>query len=176
MKKTLATLLILTSLLTINLQTHAQEPPTDPIEVGTWMINANIGLGGHFYDGSRMLYGLGFKVAAQTGLWQIGPGVVSLGAEAGMGLASYQGSNFSRFNLAPRGNYHYGWNVPGLDTYGGMSVGLGFGTHSGQAGSNLLFYGDLYAGASYFFLENFAVNTELGVGSMQFMIGFAYRF
>jgi len=140
------------------------------------MINADVGLSGHAYGGGLMLYGFGFKIAAQNGLWQAGPGVIALGGEAGMGLASYEGLNFSRFNLAPRSNYHYGWNVPGLDTYGGVSIGLGFATHSNRSGNSVFLYGDLHVGASYFFLENFAVNTELGVGSMQFMIGIAFRF
>ncbi|MCL2098251.1 MAG: hypothetical protein FWH23_05775 [Bacteroidales bacterium] len=176
MKKIFTVCCVVCLLLGSSFPARAQDAPTDPIEVGTWMVNADIGLGGHIYGGSRMLYGFGFKIAAQKGLWQAGPGVISLGAEAGMGLASYEGMNFSRLNVALRSNFHYGWEVPGLDTYGGISMGLGFATHSNQLGNNVFLYGDLHVGVSYFFLENFAVNAEIGVGSMQFMIGFAYRF
>jgi hypothetical protein len=176
MKKIVALFLTAGLLSGAGLQTHAQSTPTDPIETGTWMINAGVGLSGYGYGDGLLLYGFGFKMAAQNGLWQAGPGVISLGGEAGIGLASHKGKNYSRFNIAPRSNYHYGWNVPGLDTYGGIAIGLGFATHSNRAGNDVYLYGDLHVGASYFFLEYFAVNVELGVGSTLLQLGFAYRF
>jgi len=176
MKKILAISLLATMLCSMNLPVRAQNAPTDPIEVGTWMINAGVGLSSYGYGSGLWLHGFGFKIAAQNGLWQAGHGVISLGAEAGMCIASYQGLNYSRFNVAPRGSYHYGWNVPGLDTYGGIAIGLGFASYSDLSGSNVRIYSGLYVGASYFFLENFALNAEFGLGSTVLQLGFAYRF
>ena len=176
MKKIVALCLSLCLLFGTSLQTRAQDNPTDPIEVGTWMINAGFGFSSYGYGDGLWLHGFGFKVAAQNGLWQAGLGVISLGAEAGMCLASYEGNNYSRFNIAPRSSYHYGWNVPGLDTYGGIAIGFGFASYSKQSGSNMRIYGGLYLGASYFFFDNFAVNVELGLGSTLAQVGFAIRF
>jgi len=175
MKKMFAIYLIISLLFGINLPTRAQNTPTDPVEVGTWVINAGVGFSSYGYDSGLWLSGFGFKGAIECGLWQAGPGVISLGAEGGMCLASYEGNNYSRFNVAPRSSYHYGWDVPGLDTYGGVTAGVGFVSYSGLRGSNVCFYGGLYLGASYFFLENFAVNMELGLGSTVAQIGIAFR-
>lgn len=152
------------------------EKPTDPMEVGTWIVNAGIGLSGYGYGDGVWLYGFGIKGAIQKGLWQAGPGVISLGGEAGVALSSYHGLNYTRFNIAPRSSYHYGWNVPGLDTYGGITLGVGFVSNNADNGSNVRFYGGLYAGGSYFFTNAFGVNAEVGLGTTMLQVGLAYRF
>ena len=174
--KKITILLIISTLLSTNVPMRAQNAPTDPMEVGTWMINAGVGFSSYSYGSGLWLHGFGFKAAIENGLWQAGPGVISLGAEAGMCLASHKGGNYSRFNIAPRSSFHYGWDVPGLDTYGGVAIGLGFASYSDLSGSNVCLYSSLYLGASYFFWDNFAVNVELGLGSTLAQIGFAYRF
>ena len=177
MKKTFVLCLTVGLLLGTSLHTRAQGPPTDPMEVGIWIVNAGAGLNGHGYGEGVILFGFGLKAAIQQGLWQAGPGVISLGGEAGLGLASYKGNNYSGFSIAPRSSYHYGWNVPGLDTYGGLAMGLNFISLSNHSGSNVRFYGGLYVGSSYFFTNSFAVNIELGLGSsMQTILGVAFRF
>ncbi len=177
MKKILVLCLAIGLCAGATLPAQAQEPPTDPIEVGTWMINAGIGGSNYYYGDGLWLFGFGFKAAVQKGLWQLGPGAISLGGELSMGSASYQGDNFFRFNIAPRGSYHYGWNVPGLDTYGGIAMGLGFLSDSGRSGNNTVVYGGLYVGGSYFFIENFAVNAEMSfLNFASLHVGFAYRF
>ncbi len=167
---------MLCSLLLAGSSRACAQGPTDPMEVGTWIVNAGLGFSGYSYGDGLWLSGAGIKVAGQKGLWQAGPGVISLGAEAGIAFASYQGLNYTRFNIAPRSSYHYGWNVPGLDTYGGLTMGIGFVTNSVTSGAIARFYGGLYAGASYFFNQHFAVNAELGLGITTLQLGVAYRF
>ncbi|HNY03536.1 MAG TPA: hypothetical protein PKG48_13145, partial [Bacteroidales bacterium] len=80
-----------------------------------------------------------------------------------------------------RGAYHYGWNVEGLDTYGGLPLGLGFCAHSfddhpGSAGSTPVYpYAGIFFGASYFFTKNLGVNGEVGFNSTYANIGMVYR-
>jgi hypothetical protein len=176
MKKILIICFVFSMLFGASLPTRAQNTPTEPMKIGTWILNAGIGLSSYGYGEGLWLHGFGFKVAAEKGLWQAGPGVISLGGEAGMCVASHNGNNYSRFNIAPRSSYHYGWNVPGLDTYGGIAIGIGFASYSHHSGSDVGFYSGLYAGASYFFTDNFAVNAELGLGSTALQVGIAYRF
>jgi hypothetical protein len=65
------------------------------------------------------------SAVVEAGLWQAGPGVVTLGGEIGGSFLSggYQyDNNYSSRTVivAARAAWHYGWQVPGLDTYGGV--------------------------------------------------------
>ena len=152
------------------------EKPVEPVSLGTWVLNAGIGASGYSYGDDLWLYGFGVKGAIQKGLWQLGWGVVSLGGEVGMAGSSHNKLNYTRFNIAPRSSYHYGWDVPGLDTYAGLTMGIGFVGNSTVSGTNVHFYSGMYVGGSYFLSEQFGLNAEMGLGSTLLQLGVAYRF
>ena len=65
-----------------------------------------------------------------------------------------------------RSAYHYGWNVPGLDTYGGLPLGIGFsfvrhGTLY-NAYNPVYPYLGVFVGTSYFFNKIIGINGEFG--------------
>ncbi|HZZ76063.1 MAG TPA: hypothetical protein VFE04_09060, partial [Puia sp.] len=104
---------------------------SSPMQVGSVLLNVGIGVGAN-YKGESYGTPFGFKVAAEFGLWDAGPGVISLGPEVGGSFSSgaygaYSGNyNANTFVVAGRGAWHCGWDVPGLDTYAGFSAGIGF--------------------------------------------------
>ena len=156
---------------------HAQQP-VNPLQVEDWVFNAGIGLG-QIYDVSANLpAGFAFKVALQRGMWELGPGVVALGLETGMVFNSTTNgytNRFTKFNIAPRAGWHYGWDAPGLDTYAGMAMGIGFLSET-DVDTKLRFHGSVYVGGSYFFNEHFGVNLEVGYGTTFTQFGVAYKF
>src|ERR1700759_4792066 len=78
-----------------------------PMEVGSVLLNAGIGIGAD-YKGESYGTPFGFKVAAEFGLWDAGPGVISLGPELGGSFSSgaygvYSGDyNSNTFVIAGR--------------------------------------------------------------------------
>ncbi|HPS61848.1 MAG TPA: hypothetical protein PLK82_02245 [Bacteroidales bacterium] len=159
--------------------------PLDPIRVDRWVVNAGIGPGTHYF-GNGAGFGPALKGSFEKGMWDVGPGVVTLGGEMTFSFFSQNfgaGWHESWFNvlLGARGAYHYGWNVEGLDTYGGLPLGLGFCAHSfddhpGSAGSTPVYpYAGIFFGASYFFTKNLGVNGEVGFNSTYANIGMVYR-
>ena len=141
--------------------------PITPVKVGTVTFNLGIGVGS-LYKESYSPFGT--KVALEFGLWQAGPGVITLGGEAG---ASF--SNRDRRNddysartavIGVRSAWHYGWKVRGLDTYGGLSTGMAFHHHNyknytGDRDQVFPVVG-AFLGASYFVTPRFGFNAEVG--------------
>ncbi|MBL7139015.1 MAG: hypothetical protein ISS17_09600 [Bacteroidales bacterium] len=167
----------------------------DPMMKGTWFINFGFGPGTN-WQGS---FGRGFlpagQIAFEVGMWEIGPGVITLGGEIGGTFFSYKGLdryginipftyNYVELVFAARGAYHYGWNVQGLDTYGGVAAGPRFTifTYSTPAGKPILdkpstfgYGGGAFVGASYFFNEFIGINAELGFNITYAQIGMVFK-
>ena len=136
-------------------------------------VTANLGVGvGTNYNHSRSA--LGTKAALEFGIWQAGPGVISLGAEVGGTFSSkskYDDWNDYRARTiiaAGRSAWHSGWGVRNLDTYAGVSAGVGF-RHTDYNDRNNHFDDDdvipvfgAFIGASYFISPSFGVNVEAG--------------
>ena len=147
---------------------------------GAWVFNAGVGFG-HIYDVSIDLpEGFAFKIALQRGMWALGTGVIALGLETSMTFNSIltvtnTTNRFTKFNIAPRAGWHYGWDVAGLDTYAGMALGVGSLSQTGGS-AKLRFYGSFYLGASYFFNEKLGINVETGYAATDIQIGVAYNF
>lgn len=156
---------------------------TTPMRVGSTFLNMGIGVGAN-YKGESYGTPFGFKIAAEFGLWQAGPGVVTLGPEIGgsfsNGSYSYYNDkyNSNTFVIAGRGAWHYGWEVPGLDTYGGFSAGIGFHhyTYYNYDGSTQVIpaFGG-FVGASYFIKPNFGFNAEAGFDITNFQVGVVFK-
>jgi hypothetical protein len=196
MKILIAVSLILAGMLSIDAK--AQESgPRDPMTEGTWLLNFGIGPGIRYYSGYNAGFGPGLQVAFERGMWQLGPGVLTLGAEVGLSIFSYKNIyylndtyKFRWVSLIPaaRSAYHYGWRVKGLDTYGGLSTGFRLlffsakynGVHQDQVirtynpGSFYFFFGT-FVGASYFFNDKIGVNGELGYNTNYAQIGMIFK-
>ena len=170
----------------------AGKGPTDPMSVHSWTINLGIGPGIHYYSGYTAGFGPGFQAAFETGMWQLGPGVLTLGAELGFSYFTYSygepkhSYKYSWFSVitAARCAYHYGWKVPGLDTYGGLATGIRFLSFTatydyyyvnGYSPAAVNFFPGIYFGASYFFTPAFGVNGELGYNTMFAQIGVIFK-
>jgi hypothetical protein len=162
--------------------------PVTPVKVGSMILNMGIGIGGN-YRGYSYGTAFGAKVAAEWGLWQAGPGVITLGPEIGgsfsKGGYNYNNSNnykSSTFIIAGRAAWHYGWEVPGLDTYGGFSAGIGFLHYGYNYNANVSYshnevipvFGG-FVGASYFITPTFGFNAEAGYDITNFQVGIVLK-
>jgi hypothetical protein len=172
--------------------TYAQKGPVDPMSVDSWTLNMGFGPGIQYYSGYAAGFGPGFQVAFEKGMWQLGPGVLTLGAELGFSYFNYsygtghEAYKYSWFSVitAARCAYHYGWKVPGLDTYGGLATGLRFLSFTAsydyphEVGYNpgaVYFFPGIYFGASYFFNPLFGVNAEFGYNTCYAQIGVIFK-
>jgi hypothetical protein len=152
------------------------------MEVGTVTVSGGIGVGS-YYDGDYYNSPFGLKAVIETGVWQAGPGVVTLGGEIGGSFSSggYQYNDYSSRTVivAARAAWHYGWQVPGLDTYGGVSAGLGF--HHFQyndpvySHNSVLAVPGIYVGASYFVTPTFGFNAEAGHDITDVQVGIIFK-
>lgn len=173
--------LVLTGL--ISNRAAAQKSSDVIMDVGSVTVNIGVGVGntysgsyGSGYSGYYGGTGFGGKVAIERGFWQLGPGVLTLGLEAGgsfsngnLGYGYSTGYKSSIAVFAARSAYHYGWNVPNLDTYAGVAVGAGLRSYDAYDINNdkykehktVAVVGG-FIGASYFFSSNIGVNVEVG--------------
>ncbi|MEO5683336.1 MAG: hypothetical protein ABIQ88_11885 [Chitinophagaceae bacterium] len=159
------------------------------MDVGTITVNIGIGLGrsGYGYNGYNGVglgYGAGFgtKVAVERGMWQLGPGVLTLGLEAGGSFSKSGGYKSTIIIVAARSAYHFGWNVPNLDTYGGVSLGPGFrssdyyyNSSSTKTNHDVVVAPGVFVGASYFFSPKIGVNVEAGYDITQIQGGVVFK-
>jgi hypothetical protein len=183
--KKVSVLLILIISFFLNQQAFSQKSnggkgETTPMQVGNLFLNMGIGPGAGYHNPT---YGtpFGFKISGEYGVWQAGPGVVTLGGEFG-GTFSGKNNNGNNYNsstfiIAARSAWHYGWDVPGLDTYGGFSAGFGFNHYSYPESDNhsLIPAFGIFAGASYFITPTFGFNSEFGYDITSFQIGVVFK-
>ena len=158
--------------------------PVTPVQLGSVTVNGGIGAGG-YYDGDYYNAPFGLKVAIEDGLWEAGPGVVTLGGELGGswssgGYAAYNNYSSHTIIIAARAAWHYGWQVRGLDTYGGVSAGLGFhhyqyndpGTYTHNS---VIPVPGIFVGASYFVTPTFGFNAEAGHDITDIQFGVVFK-
>jgi len=161
-----------------------------PFRKGSVTVNLGVGLGTD-YKGDYRYYnsnnGFGTKAALEFGIWQAGPGVVSLGAEVGGSFSGNgRNNNYNDFRsrtivVAGRSAWHYGWKVSGLDTYAGVSAGAGFHHYDYNSGPNYYKNDDVipvfggFVGASYFLTPSFGVNVEAGYDITSLQAGVIFK-
>lgn len=156
--------------------------PTTPVKLGSMILNLGIGAGSG-YEGDYYNSGLGFKGAIEWGLWEAGPGVITLGGEAGASFSSggyYDNYKSRTVIFAARAAWHYGWQVPGLDTYGGVSAGLGFhhyeyNHNNAYSHNKVIAVPGIFVGASYFVTPTFGFNAEAGHDITDVQIGVVFK-
>lgn len=174
--------LVIATLLTSTVKAQSKSAqPVTPMRVGSMTINLGIGQGIQYDNYHSSAFGT--KVAAEWGLWHAGPGTITLGGEIGGSFSnknSWDDHDDFKANmvvLAIRSAWHYGWKVKGLDTYAGLSAGLGF-EHYGYKDH---YENDVrpipggFVGASYFFTPGFGVNAEAGFDITNIQAGVVFK-
>jgi len=177
MKKVCLLGLLAIGALTISNVARAQKS-SNIMEVGTTTVNIGVGVGRSSY-GSYGVYGSGYygygtgfgtKAAVERGMWELGPGVLTLGAEVGAAFsnASYNSYKSNIIIVAARSAYHFGWNVDNLDTYAGVCLGPGFLSYNyvnntaKDTKHDVIVAPGIFVGGSYYFSPNIGVNVEAG--------------
>jgi hypothetical protein len=178
--------LILSSLiLLLSFPAFSQKGPVDPMLAETWHLNAAFGAGTPFF-GNGSGFGPAAKFSFEKGMWEVGPGTITLGAELTFSYFwnSYgNGWHENWFNMiaGARSAYHYGWKVKGLDTYAGIPLGFGvcMNSHDADEGYHnptpFYPYFGVFFGASYFFTKEFGVYGEFGYNSTYANLGLVFR-
>jgi hypothetical protein len=141
----------------------------NPIEVGSISINAGVGLGVPYHGSAGTPFGV--KASVNWGVVDLGPGVITLGLSGGGSFShgSTEGvsENSSSIVILACGAWHYAWEVPGLDLYGGLSSGVAvhhfrYGDPLDRSSNSADLLPGIFVGASYFVVPAFGFNAELG--------------
>lgn len=182
-------LLVLLVVAFVSLSVSAQN---NKYTVGTNVILGGIGLGSDL--GSGFTYGSqspALSLQYERGLWEAGPGVISLGGYIGNKSYTddfaYLGSPYnykvSYTTIGVRGAYHYtGLDVENLDLYGGLMLAYeaasftdnqpGFGNVGGYGSKVDL---GVYVGGRYYFSSHIGAFAELGYSVAILNIGIAVK-
>ncbi len=179
MKKIL--LLSLISIFTLS-QLSAQE---STFGMGNSVLNLGIGFGSSYYGGfytSHMpAISASYEVAVKDGI--LDKGSIGVGGYVGYSSAKY--SNYwktTNFLIGARGAFHYPL-VDKLDTYTGLQLGYNIfstkyldntylGTYGATSSGLALAW---FAGARYYFSDNFAAMAEVGYGVAYLTVGIALK-
>ena len=155
--------------------------PQAPVHVGSVTLNLGLGVGDEYHD-HYYKQPMGTKAAVEWGLWQAGPGTITLGGEIGASFSNgyYNDYRTNTIIVAMRSAWHYGWKVKGLDTYAGFSAGPGFHNyynqhHSEYDGHDTFVFVGGFIGASYFVTPHFGFNTEAGFDITNFQLGIIFK-
>ncbi|MFT3934913.1 MAG: hypothetical protein QM726_14910 [Chitinophagaceae bacterium] len=180
---TLAAIICCSSFTQLNAQRNkGNAGPVTPVRVGSATLTLGAGLGTE-YKGDYYNSPLGMKAVVEWGLWHAGPGTITLGAETGISFSRggyYDDYRSSTAVIGMRSAWHYGWKVRGLDTYGGVSAGIGF-HHYGYRHNNDYSYNEvipvpgIFVGASYFVSPRFGFNAEAGYDITNFQLGVIFK-
>ena len=171
----------------LSVSTLGANGPKDPGGVGNGAIGFGIGPGLGFYGSTGV--GPAFLVHYDQSLWQAGPGCLSLGGQIGTSFFSnsydISGTGYKahwiNFGFIGRCAYHYGWKVPGLDTYGGFGAGSRISLYSDnndltdKKGLEIGFQPTAFFGATYYFNDVVGVNAEMGENFAFFSFGLNFR-
>jgi len=119
----------------------------------------------------------------EWGLWKAGPGTITLGPELGGSFSTggyYDNYSVRTIVVAGRSAWHYGWKVRGLDTYGGLSLGMGFiheeyVTDVEYVSNRTIVVPGAFVGASYFLSRNFGLNAEAGFDITNVQFGIIFK-
>ncbi|MEO7524506.1 MAG: hypothetical protein ABIT58_10450 [Ferruginibacter sp.] len=159
-----------------------------PFRKGTVTFNAGVGFGTDYKNEYASSSALGTKAAFEFGVFPAGPGVISLGVEVGATTSNksnrYYKDDFRSHTLvvAGRSAWHFGWKIPGLDTYAGLSAGAGFhhyeyydSPRDKYKQDDLIPVVGGFAGVSYFFTPKFGVNAEAGFDITSIQAGVIFK-
>ena len=156
--------------------------------VGSNVIGVGIGLGSSEgdFDGGSETPALSFQY--ERGMWDVGgPGVISLGGYLGFKNYSYDyfsyNSSWNYLIIGARSAYHFNMiESTKFDVYAGLMLGLRIISFDNDEPNYQFDYSDTdlvlwgFAGARYYFNENWAAYAELGNGIGILNLGVAYKF
>jgi hypothetical protein len=172
-------------LITVSLSSNAQQ-----FRKGDKDLNLGVGFGATWYSGDYWRTTLPpLSVSFDYGLRDdLGPGVIGIGGY--MGYSGYKttwygadyGWKYTSFLIGAMGTYHMTF-TDNLDTYAGLILCFRTETHKEfgnlpagiPAPTNSGLAGSLFAGAKYYFTDNFAVKGELGFGITWLTIGVSFK-
>ena len=80
-------IVIILTLLCTHSSYSQKSAPVDPVDKGSWILNAGAGPATptFFYNGYG--FGPGIKIFCENGTFQLGPGVLTLGGELGLSFS-----------------------------------------------------------------------------------------
>lgn len=156
---------------------------------GDNVINVGIGLGSAL-DAGNGKPNIGFNASYERGIWEAGPGLVSLGGYAGRVSFKDDGPGYEqKWNytvIGVRGAWHYTeLNHEKFDVYAGVMASYNILDYSYKSSSGITYSGDSYsnslggsvfAGGRYYFTNNIAAFVEVGYGATFFNGGIAFKF
>ncbi len=161
-----------------------------PVTKGSSVLGFGLGMANRYYGYAG--FSPGVKVNFETGIWQAGPGVVTLGGTFGYTFQRYRygyiwGSNYDyswhNFIVAARSAWHHNWGVDKLDTYAGVSAGVRFNIYDdGDDPNNNIDAFRVYphfggfVGACYYFKPSVGVFGEVGYDINFITLGLNFNF
>lgn len=190
MKKSLKTL---AAILLLALPLSLTPVTAQVFDEGDLVISAGFGLGATYYT-----FGTYYKTTVPPVFLagdyclreDLGPGNLGVGGIIAYSAYKYEpsfvdwGWKYTTLIIGARGSYHFTDLVDKLDLYGGIVLGAkivsdkSFGEYPGygySTNSSGVVY-DMFAGARYFFADNFGVMGELGYGIAWLKIGVSLKF
>jgi hypothetical protein len=191
--KTILGIAALAAITLVSNKASAQKTNANSFGEGSLTFSIGAGLGRDPYGGGGLGYygasygyaygsGIGVKAVIERGMWQLGPGTLSLGLEAGGAFSTSGGYKSNIIIVSPRAAYHFGWNVDKLDTYAGPSLGPGFRSYDYYVTSNThatnhtVFVAlGFFVGGTYYFSENIGVNVEAGYDITEIQGGIIFK-
>jgi len=183
MKKFVESIVILALIAGFSVPSFSAKGPVDPAGKGNGILGFGFGPGIGYYGSSG--FGPAILIHYDHSIWKVGPGTISLGGQIGTSFFShhYTGYKYHWTNMGFvfRGAYHYGWKIPGLDTYAGFGAGTWFsiyddaGYNPGKNHFHVGFLPTVFFGGSYFFNNVIGVNAEMGYNFAYFSIGMNFR-
>lgn len=161
-----------------------------PVVKGTSVLGFGFGMANRYYGFSG--FSPGVKVNYEAGLWQAGPGVVTLGGTFGFTHQRYRYSywasgydySWANFIIAARSAWHHNWGIEKFDTYAGASAGVRFMIFSdgGDPNPTRPTYNTVYphfggfVGAAYYFKPTVGVFAEVGYDINFITVGLNFNF
>ena len=154
----------------------------NPVQPGSVTLNLGIGAGINYLN-DYYYQPFGTKMALEFGAFKAGPGTITFGPELGGSFSNggyYDNYRVRTLVVAGRSAWHYGWNVRGLDTYGGFSLGMGF-VHqeyvsdADYISNQTIFVPGAFVGASYFLSRKFGFNAEAGFDITNIQFGVIFK-
>lgn len=159
------------------------------------MVNFGVGAGlGYGYYGT-LKSTPALSLSVEHGLREgIGPGTIGIGGLVGYKSYHYDypstnyKATWTNIIVAARGTYHYNlFEVPKLDTYAGLSLGVRIQKWSdsyydeipelrGYSSSSAYLTTGVFVGARYFFSNNIGAFTELGYDMNYLKLGLTAKF
>jgi hypothetical protein len=173
--------LLLISIISVKAQTYSK---------GINVVSAGVGLGSSIAGYTYGSQSPAISFQYERGLFDAGPGVISLGGYLGFKTYKYtydySGAHYSskwKYTIiGVRGTYHLTQlKVQNLDLYGGLMLSYNNLSFSDNSGNSTASYGSAsgfsaFVGGRYYFAKNIGVFTELGYGVAYVNLGLATKF